>query len=61
MEELKPCPVCKTNVYVYSVPSIVTENRYICICNCCGLGESYPDFDTMEEAEQEWNRRQPNV
>lgn len=55
--ELKPCPVCKTDDYVYVVPSLMNNGRFICICNVCGLGEEFPDHDTEKEAEAEWNRR----
>lgn len=55
--ELKSCPMCKTNAYVYVVPSLMNNGKYVCICNVCGLGEDFADSNTENEAEEEWNRR----
>lgn len=61
MEELKPCPVCKTSQYVYAIPADEYSEKFVCVCNICGFGECYEPKISAEDAEEDWNRRHKNV
>ena len=56
MEKLN-CPNCGIDTYVYPVPGMQSEDKVICICNCCDFNSDGPDCDTEEEAYQSWNDR----
>lgn len=53
-ETLAECPICKTDIYVYTVPSRNNEDKYECVCNCCGASSGA--YDTVDEAEAAWNK-----
>lgn len=51
------CPNCKTDQYVYTVPSPKEEGKLVCCCNVCGRGEDFPAHYTGASAVAEWNAR----
>lgn len=52
--KLRACPICKTDMYVYSYPSPVGGDKITCGCNVCGA--SVGPCETEEEAERKWNK-----
>lgn len=53
MSELRECPICETDQYVYVIPFGGESDKLICTCNVCGA--STGACDTEEKAKRQWN------
>lgn len=58
MEQLKPCPFCGGEAYIYSFPVSVstTGYAYYVKCKTCYAEYNFPQ-ETKMEAVADWNRR----